>query len=96
MTEPRDLLLDTEPKDLLLVVEQLRRSNRRWKSLALVACALLLFVALFSVLKADAERMRAEAMLSRALADERQARVDFRKASNPPQHHGHPAVPPNR
>ena len=25
----------TEPKDLLLVNEQLRRSNRRWKALAL-------------------------------------------------------------
>jgi hypothetical protein len=71
MTEPRDLLLDTEPKDLLLVVEQLRRSNRRWKTLVLAACALLLLVAHFGVMRAEAERTRAEA----ALRAERQARA---------------------
>src|SRR4051812_3935125 len=36
----------TEPKDLLLVVEQLRRSNRRWKALTLAACSLLVLVVL--------------------------------------------------
>ena len=37
----------TEPKDLLLVVEQLRRSKRRWKTLALAACSTLVLVVLF-------------------------------------------------
>ena len=53
----------TDPKDLLLVNEQLRRSNRRWKALALAAFALLLLVALFGVMRAEAERMRAEALM---------------------------------
>lgn len=34
----------TEPKDLLLINEQLRRSNRRWKALALAACTVLIAV----------------------------------------------------
>ena len=34
----------TEPKDLLLANEQLRRSIRRWKMLALSTWALLLLV----------------------------------------------------
>ena len=88
MTEPRDLLLDTEPKDLLLVVEQLRRSNRRWRALALAACAVLLLVAIFGVMRAEAERMRAEAAMRRAmaaLAEAHQARADAQRATNPGQ-----------
>jgi hypothetical protein len=67
----------TEPKDLLLVNEQLRRSNRRWKALALAACAMLLLVALFGVMRAEAERMRAEAAMravNAALAEANAAR----------------------
>ena len=60
MMEPEDLLLDTEPKDLLLVNEQLRRSNRRWKTLALAACTLLLLVTLFGIVAATRARIQAE------------------------------------
>jgi hypothetical protein len=78
----------TESKDLLLLVEQLRRSNRRWKALALAACALLLLVALFGVMRAEAERMRAEAAMRdarAALANAHQARVEAQRAANPGQ-----------
>jgi hypothetical protein len=78
----------TEPKDLLLLVEQLRRSNRRWKALALAACALLLLVALFGVMRAERERMRAEAAMrvaDAAVASVNQARVDAQRATNPGQ-----------
>jgi hypothetical protein len=75
----------TEPKDLLLLVEQLRRSNRRWRVLALAACAVVILVALFGVMMAQAQRMRAEAVLSQALVEARQARVDAQRAVNPGQ-----------
>ena len=55
-----------EPKDLLLVNEQLRRSNRRWKALALVACSALVFVALLGVLAVWLQWMRAEAQMRAA------------------------------
>jgi len=71
----------TEPKDLLLVNEQLRRSIRRWKALALAACALLLLVALFGVMRAEAERMRAEA----AMRDVNAALAAANGARNPGQ-----------
>jgi hypothetical protein len=58
----------TEPKDLLLINEQLRRSNRFWKTLALTFCALLLLVGLFGVMRAERERMRAEAAMREAHA----------------------------
>jgi hypothetical protein len=85
MTEPEDLLLNTEPKDLLLAIEQLRRSKRRWKRLALAACAVMIFVALFGVMRAEVGRMRAEAALSRALVREHQARAEAQQAANPEQ-----------
>jgi hypothetical protein len=50
----------SEPKELLLLVEQLRRSNRRWKALALVACCALALAAFASYLSAVRERMRVE------------------------------------
>jgi hypothetical protein len=71
----------TEPTDLQLVNEQLRRSNRRWKALALAACALLLLVALFGVMRAEAERMRAEAAMREAHA----ALAEANAARNPGQ-----------
>jgi hypothetical protein len=78
----------TEPKDLLLLVEQLRRSNRFWKALALAAWALLLLVALFSVMRAERERMRAMAAMREAqaaLAEAHQARAEAQRAANPGQ-----------
>jgi hypothetical protein len=92
MTEPEDLLLDTEPKDLLLVNEQLRRSNRRWKALALAACAVVILVGLLSAMWAQAQRMRAVAAMGDAMRAERLARqnaelarVQAQRAANPGQ-----------
>ena len=48
----------TEPKDLLVIVEQLRRSNRRWKAVALAACRL---VAACGAIRRDEGRGRAHA-----------------------------------
>ena len=78
----------TEPKDLLRVVKQLRRSNRFWKGLALAACALVIFVALFGVMRTEAERMRAEAALRRAeaeFANAQAAIASSQRAANPGQ-----------
>ena len=50
----------SETKDVLLLVEQLRRSNRRWKALALAACAALVLMALVSVVAATRARKQAE------------------------------------
>ena len=50
-----------EPKDALLANEHLRRSNRRWKALALAACSGLVLVTLFGFVTAYTARMRAEA-----------------------------------
>src|SRR5215831_1469219 len=61
----------TEPKDLLLINEQLRRSNRFWKTLALAACAVLVLMACFSVVAATRARIQAE----HAMRAEREARV---------------------
>jgi hypothetical protein len=58
----------TEPKDLLLVIEQLRRANRRWKALALAACAALILAALFGVATSERQRRRAEAAMRDANA----------------------------
>ncbi len=59
----------SDPKDL---VEQLQRSNRRWKSLALVACSVLVLAALFGFLAMYRERMQAQRLMrdmDRALAN---------------------------
>jgi hypothetical protein len=61
----------SETKDILLLVEQLRRSNRRWKALALAACAALVLMALVSVVAATRARKQAEhAMRAEQLARE--------------------------
>jgi hypothetical protein len=65
----------SEPKDLLLLVEQLRRSNRRWKVLAMVACSILLLAVLASYVNVARERMRAEAALRDANAALARAQV---------------------
>jgi hypothetical protein len=68
----------SEPKDLLLVNEQLRRSNRRWKALALAACATLIFMAIVSTIAATKARNQAEM----AMRAEREARVAALRAAN--------------
>jgi hypothetical protein len=72
----------TEPKDLLLVNEQLRRSNRRWKLLALSACAALVLAILFGVVAAERARRQAEVAMNaemeareHAMRAEREARA---------------------
>jgi hypothetical protein len=71
----------TEPKDLLLAIEQLRRSNRRWKALALAACAVVMLVGLSSAMWAQAQRMRAEA----AAREARAALAEAQGRANPGQ-----------
>jgi hypothetical protein len=56
----------SEPKDVLLIVEQLERSNRRWKRLALAACSVLVVLAIVGVLGVGLQRMRAEAQMRAA------------------------------
>jgi type VI protein secretion system component VasK len=78
----------TEPKDLLLINEQLRRSNRRWKTLALTACATLTFVLLLGFIAVYTAQVRANRELreaNAALARAHQARVDAQRAANPGQ-----------
>jgi hypothetical protein len=93
MTEPRDLLLDTEPKDLLLVIERLRRSNRRWKALALAACAVVILVGLLSAMWAQAQRMRAEAAMREAIRAEQLARQNAELARAQAQRAANPGQP---
>jgi hypothetical protein len=68
----------TESEDL---IEQLRRSNRRWKALALTACFALILVALGGFVAASWQRMRVEAQ-ARAV-NEALARAQM--AANPGQ-----------
>ena len=78
----------TEPKDLLLAIEQLRRSNRRWKTLALAACSALILMAVVSFVAATTAQMRLNHELraaNAALASAHQARVDAQRAPNPTQ-----------
>jgi len=85
----------TGPKDPLLVIEQLRRSNRFWKAVALAACsALVLVILLGSVaaytaqMRANQELRRADAAVRRAnaaVASARQARLAAQQAANPGQ-----------
>jgi len=78
----------TESKDLLLIHEQLRRSNRRWKALALTACAVLAFVSLLGFVAVYAAQVRANRELraaNAALARAHQARVEAQRAANSEQ-----------
>jgi hypothetical protein len=74
----------SEPKDLVLANEQLRRSNRRWKALALGACAALILIAFLSVMAATRARIQAEAAM-RAERDARVAALNAARAANPVQ-----------
>ena len=76
----------TESKDLVLVNEQLRRSIRRWKALALTSCATLAFVLLFGLVAAYMARVRANHNLREAkaaLASALQARLEAQWDANP-------------
>jgi hypothetical protein len=78
----------SEPKDLLFVIEQLRRSNRRWKTLALAARAVMAFVLLLGFAAVYTAQMRASRELraaNAALASAQQARVEVQRAANPGQ-----------
>jgi hypothetical protein len=55
----------SEPKDLL---DQLRRSNRRWRALALAACSTLILVAIVAVILTARQRAQAELALRRVNA----------------------------
>ena len=50
----------SEPKDLVVVNEQLRKSNRRWKRIALAACSALVLMAILSLVAAEKARRQAE------------------------------------
>ena len=71
----------TEPKDLLLLIEQLRRSNRRWKAVALAACFVLILMVVVGFLAATWQQARANAQLRAANAALAQANA----ARNPGQ-----------
>jgi len=78
----------TEPKDLLLVNEQLRRSNRRWKALALGASFVLAFMVIGSFVGAAWQQARLEHQrraAEAALANAHQARMEAQRAANPGQ-----------
>lgn len=78
----------TEPKDLLLVNEQLRRSIRRWKGLALAACSALVLVVLFGFFAQYSAQVRANRELraaNAALTRAHQACVEGQRAVNPGQ-----------
>jgi hypothetical protein len=78
----------TDPKDLLLVNEQLRRSNRRWKTLALAACAVLVLMAVGifvvgSMAGIQAERQRRVAEEARVRAEVAAAALRAANPANP-------------
>ena len=78
----------SEPKDLVLINEQLRRSNRRWKTLALAACSALILMAVVSFVAAMNAQMRLNHELraaNAALASAQQARMEAQRAANPGQ-----------
>ena len=56
----------SEPKDLVVVNEQLRKSNRRWKTVALAACSALVLMAILSLVAAEKARRQAEAAVRAA------------------------------
>ncbi|MGO9464361.1 MAG: hypothetical protein ACLQIB_52735 [Isosphaeraceae bacterium] len=68
----------TESKDL---IEQLRRSNRRWKAVALTACFVLGLVALVGLVAATRQRLQVEAQMRAA----NEALVRAQMAANPAQ-----------
>ena len=78
----------SEPKDLLIINEQLRRSKRLWKTLALAACSALVLVLLLGFVAMYTAQMRANRELraaNGALAIAHQARVEAQRAANPGQ-----------
>jgi hypothetical protein len=64
-----------DPNDLPIIIEQLRRSNRRWKALALAACSVLILATLLTFAGIAMQRMRAETQLRAANEALMQARM---------------------
>jgi hypothetical protein len=60
ISETTRRLTMSEPKDL---VERLQRSNRRWKTLALAPCSVLVLAALLGFLAMYRERMQAQQLM---------------------------------
>jgi hypothetical protein len=78
----------TEPKDLVLINEQLRRSNRFWKTLALAACSALIVMAFVGFVAVYTAQVRANQQLraaNAALASAHQASMEAQRAANPVQ-----------
>ena len=75
-------------KTFFSAIEQLRRSNRRWKTLALAACSALILMAVVSFVASTTAQMRLNHELvaaNAALASAHEARVDAQRAPNPRQ-----------
>jgi hypothetical protein len=71
-----------------VLIEQLRRSNRRWKALALAACSALALMVIASFVGVAWQRARAEVAMraaNEALRSANEARVDAQRAANPGQ-----------
>jgi hypothetical protein len=75
ISETTRRLTMSEPKDL---VEQLQRSNRRWKTLALAACSVLVLAALLGFVAMYRERMQAQQLMR----DMDRALVNAQRAAN--------------
>ncbi len=71
----------SEPKNL---IEQLQRSNRRWKMLALAACFCLLLVGLMGLAAISRQQMMVEAERRAAMAAQARA-VEALQAANSAQ-----------
>jgi hypothetical protein len=65
--------------DTEALIDQLRRSNRRWKAVALTACFALVLVALFGFIAAARQRFQTEAAMRDLLAAQSRAQM----ATNP-------------
>ena len=70
----------SEPKDL---IEQLRRSNRRWKTLALTACLALLLVGIMGLAAMTRQQIMVEK--ERLAAIDAHARAAALQAANAPR-----------
>jgi hypothetical protein len=64
------------------IIEHLRRSNRRWRALALASCAAIVLAGLVAFLSMTSQRIRAEAAMRDVKAALARANMD---APNPGQ-----------
>ncbi len=70
----------TDPEAL---IKQLRRSNRRWKALALAVCAALVLAGVVQFLAAARDRMRAEAAMRHMNDALREANLELPNPGQP-------------